>query len=355
VESRAWYGLSSTQSIEGDQHAALDSATEAERLAQQAGATRELVAALEMKGRCLFRLGDASAALELGKRMLDLATEHRAHLQMSRSLNLIGAAHHALGRYDAAQKAWEDAFEIARELNDRRQMMSLLNNLGVIADYRGDQHTALARYQDALYAAREIGHRDGEIMFLGNVGEAHVRLGEFKLAEGDLREIIKMEVAAGSRHRAVTFTSLAEALLGQGHAAEALEAAMEALEMQQRAGDQALLAATWRVLGQVATRLSEPISIPVAEGADTRPYPAAECFAESIRICQEWSMEGERARTLREWAISEIQSGNYDEGVLKWMTARDLFDQLGADFEVAQMQEIPGGKLSVTPAESGIG
>lgn len=354
VESRAWYGLASAQSSEGDQRAALESAKQAEDLAQQAGATRELLAALEIKGRCVFRLGDANAALKLGERVLQLAKEQAARPQMSRTLNLIGAANHVLGQYDEAQKAWEDAFEVAHTMNDRRQMMSLLNNLGVIADYRGDQHTALARYHEALKTAREIGHRDGEIVFLGNVGEAHVRLGEFELAEQDLREKIKMEEAGGSRNRAVTFALLAEAVLGQGRVEEALEAARTALEIQQRAGDQALLAATWRVLGQVATHFDQPLSILEAEGKDTKLFTAADCFEESIRICQEYSMEGERARTLREWAISDIQSGAYDQGVLRWATARELFKELGADFEVAGMQELPGPNLSVIFARNGV-
>lgn len=353
IESRAWYGLSSAQSSAGDQRAALESAGQAERLAQDAGATRELAAALEMKGRCLFRLGDASAALALGEEMLQLTTEHQARLQMSRSLNLIGAAQHILGRYDAAQAAWEGAFDIARELNDRRQMMSLLNNLGVVAESRGNYREALARYQEALQASREMGHRDGELMFLGNVGEARTRLADYALAEMDLREIIKMEAAAGSRSRAVTYTILAEALLGQGQTALALDAAQEALEMQRRAGDQALLAATWRVLGQIAARLGESLSIPDAETDNTINYSAVECFAESIRICQEWNIEGERARTLHAWANFEIQNGNYDEGVIKWLAAQELFAQLGADFEVARMQQMPNSKLSVSPAKSG--
>ncbi|MCI0354406.1 MAG: hypothetical protein L0099_05100, partial [Acidobacteria bacterium] len=84
AQVRAWYGLSQAQSDQGDQRAALESATQAEAVARAAGARLDLSMALWMKGKTLFRLGDAEAALALGEQMLTLATETDDRRHMAR-------------------------------------------------------------------------------------------------------------------------------------------------------------------------------------------------------------------------------------------------------------------------------
>ncbi|HYF62864.1 MAG TPA: hypothetical protein VD886_08605 [Herpetosiphonaceae bacterium] len=70
-------------------------------------------------------------------------------------------------------------------------------------------------------------------------------------------------------------------------------------------------------------------------------YTAAACFAESLRVCEETGMAGERARTLRDWAACEIERGDRDRGLGMGEEARALFAELGARQEVARMAEPP--------------
>jgi hypothetical protein len=138
-----------------------------------------------------------------------------------------------------------------------------------------------------------------------------------------------------------TYAFLAEACLGQAKIDEALTAAHRALALGQNEGRPAFIAAAWRALGMVASRLSEPIRIENESGEQSGRYDAAACCAESIRICAETGMEGEQARTLRAWATHELERGDRARGAAMWQEAREIFSRLGAELEAERMAELP--------------
>jgi hypothetical protein len=74
--------------------------------------------------------------------------------------------------------------------------------------------------------------------------------------------------------------------------------------------------------------------ITVDDGHPPRPYDAAACFAESMRICEETGMAGEQARTLRAWGNYRLELGDQPEGVAMLEQARAIFTEVGADIEV---------------------
>jgi class 3 adenylate cyclase/tetratricopeptide (TPR) repeat protein len=351
TQARAWCGLAMAQASEGDNRGALESASKGEALARSAQARTELAKALLMKGRSAFRLGEAETALALCEEMLAITTETGDQLQMARSLNMLGSIHNIAGRYPQAEDCYTRALTICQELSDRRQVMNLLNNLGVVAYARGDYQTAFERYQEALNIAREIGERDGEIVFLSNLGEVRLRLGEFQAAEADLSQVIDLAGSANSEGLSDTYQILAEACLGQGKIEEALTAARQALTLGSEAGVQAFIGGAWRTLGVVAahpdfrTRSTDfklyeafPHLKPDNENP---PSEATACFVESLRICKEMGMEGEQARTLREWAKYELTQGDPAHGAAMWQEARDLFARLGVELEVERMAQLP--------------
>lgn len=351
AQARAWCGLAMAQASEGDNRGALESASRGEAIARSAQARTELAKALLMKGRSAFRLGEAETALTLCEEMLALTTETADQLQMARSLNMLGSIHNIAGRYPQAEECYTRALTICQELSDRRQVMNLLNNLGVVAYARGDYQSAFERYQEALSIAREIGERDGEIVFLSNLGEVRLRLGEYQAAEADLRQVIEMAGAANSEGLSDTYQILAEACLGQGKIEEALTAARQALTLGREAGVQAFIGGAWRTLGVVVAhpdfraRLADfklhevfPHLKPDIEHLQSE---ATVCFVESLRICKEMGMEGEQARTLREWARYELAQGDPVRGAAMWQEARDLFARLGVELEVERMASLP--------------
>jgi len=68
---------------------------------------------------------------------------------------------------------------------------------------------------------------------------------------------------------------------------------------------------------------------------------ADELFGESLHVLEEGDMEGEQARTLREWARYELRDGNREQGTAMWEKAREIFGRLGARMEYERMAQLP--------------
>ena len=334
AQARAWNGSSLMEDSRGNYPAALENANRAKEIAREAGAAAEveLARALFRKGWGLYRLGNAETALTLGQQALILSTKLDARREMADSLNLLGGVYTMLGRYSDAANYNLRAVMLYRELGDRERVAAMLNNLGEHARLRGDYQAAAPLYLESLKIAHETGNRDGELVFLSNLGGARIGLGEFRTAEDELRQTI---VLAGTAVQAgflsETYRFLAEACLGQEKVAEALTAAQQALALGQEAKAQDLIGGAWCALGMAAAQLAHPI----ATGDKT--YNATDCFAESLRVFTEMGAQGERARTLREWAGYEIEQGDSERGAALWQEAREIFDRLGMELELHRM------------------
>lgn len=336
--ARAWCGTASAQAALGDHHGTLASAMFAEQAAREVDAAEELALALWMQGRSSFRLGDVDSTLSLGEQMLAYTTDHDLPRLQARSLNLLGAIHNMLGHYEQAEEYFGRGLGLCIMLNDHRQMMDLSNNLGVIAEAKGEYDLALRRYQEALDIARRIGNRDGELVFLSNLGAARLGLGDYSGAINDLEMVIKLAGDAELSGLADTYQFLAQAYINLDHVDKALTAAKRALELSYSENSPAFIASSWRVLGKIAAVTQTAIMLQIPD-ADERAFSATNCFETSLRVCEESSMNGERARTLREWATAELRYGDASKGDELWHSARALFVELGAEQEVIAMDQ----------------
>jgi tetratricopeptide (TPR) repeat protein len=277
----------------------------------------------------------------LGEQALEIATELNNRNEMGRSLNLLGASHYALGEYAQAETYWENALRIFQELNNRQQGMLLLSNLGVIADARGDYETAFQRYHSALEIARDIGNRDGEIYILSNRGIEQVALKNYAAAASDLLQVIQLTGITGSWFLSNTYNYYAEALLGLGQIEDATFAAQQGLAQSIEDGSPENIGGAWRALGLVAAKTGKIISLRDQETGDVVDYDAQACFVKSEKIFAESEINGERARTLREWARYEFRMNHRERAAKMWEEAREIFANLGADMEVQRMRDFP--------------
>jgi serine/threonine protein kinase/predicted ATPase len=329
AQARAWNELAVIKEKRGDNRAALESARRAEKLARAAGAdaSAELTFALVRQGWALYRLGDGAAVTALAQQALALsaAMGDSARRERARSLALLGAVHVMTGRFDEAYAFFEQSLGLFRELDDRRNVGVLLDSLGETARLRGDYAAAVARFEEALTIAREIGERVGQMTYLSNLGGALIGLEDYAGAEDRLRAAIALVGASGYNGLSETHRFLAEACLGEGKTAEALEAAKAALTVGQQTGNQEFVGGAWRALGLVAARLREAVSL------NDRIYEPSACFAESLRVFTEVGMEAERARTLRDWASYEKERGDSGRGLAMWQEAREIFSRLGIE------------------------
>lgn len=337
AQSRALQGRAASLEYLGDHRAALESAIRAESLARGTDAHTELVKALWTQGFVRYRLGEPRAALSLGEQAAAIATELDNPNEIGQSLNLLGAAHYALGQYSQAESYWKNALKIFQELGNRKQGMDLLSNLGVIADARGDYDTAFQRYHSALEIARDIGNRDGEISILSNRGIAQVALKHYAAAESDLRQVIQLTGISGSWFLPNTYNYYAEALLGLGRFEEATFAAQQGLAQSIEDASPENIGGAWRALGLVASKTGKAIRIKDRETHQSIDNDAHACFAKSEKIFADAEINGERARTLREWARYEFKTGNKQRAAKMWQDARDIFAKIGAEMEVQRM------------------
>ncbi|HET9905037.1 MAG TPA: adenylate/guanylate cyclase domain-containing protein [Anaerolineales bacterium] len=341
AQSRALRGHATSLGYLGDHRASLKSATSAETLARNANAHLDRAKALWTQGSAKFRLGDSHSASFLGEQALKIATDLDDRNEMARCLNLLGAVQYVSGDYEQAESYWTSALKIFEELGNKQQGMDLWSNLGVSADGRGDYDTAFQRYNSALEIARETGYRDGEIVFLSNRGIEQVVLKNYAAAESDLREVIRMAGTTGSWCLPNTFNYYAEALLGLGRDQEAVYAAQQGLALSIEDGTPENIGGAWRALGIVAGKTDKTVRIKDKETRQSTDYDARTSFAKSEKVYAEAEIDGERARTLREWARYELKNGDKKQGRKLWKQARDLFDKLGAQLEVDRMKELP--------------
>jgi serine/threonine protein kinase/predicted ATPase len=341
AQAHAWNEIALVRASQMDTHAAFDSARRAELLSRQAGAgvtaRVEVAQALNLQSQASSRLGETGAALRLADRALALTSDlgESGRRVRAESLKSLGMAYHALGKFEQADEFKAQSLATYRELDDLLKVGNLLNSLGETARLRGDYAAAFARYQEALAIAREIGNRNGEILYLANLGGARVGLGEYEAAAADLHQTIEMATAAGFIGLSENYRFLAEALLGQGKTAEALDAARRALELGREIENQEHVAEAWRVLGIIASHKGSKVEV----GEDA--FDAAECFNESLDIFTRIQMEAERARTLRDWARHELARGNKARGEELWHEALEAFQRLGMELEVERMNAEP--------------
>jgi predicted ATPase len=331
AQARAWYGLAEVRERQGDYQAARSSAGEVERIAQMIGAEVERAMALLLQGWCAFNLGDAAAALALAEQALLLATEHDAMREMARGMNLLGVIHQAAGRYANADEAMHGALALHRELGDRLRVGGTLNNLGQTAEARGDYERAAVHYQAALTLARDIKDRELEFLSLRNLGGAQVGMQNYQAGETQLRQALQIAESAGWGDRSLIYSRLSAAALGQRDLAAAIDAARQALALAQTPAEQGM---AWRAIGLAKIENTE---LRIENHALPILNSPADCFAESVRCFAASNLQGERARTLREWARYEIGRGNRSGGELLWREVRAVFVRLDMDGEVRAM------------------
>jgi class 3 adenylate cyclase/tetratricopeptide (TPR) repeat protein len=346
AQARAWYGLAEVRERQGDYLAARESAVQVERIAEAIGADVERAMALLLQAWCDFNLGDTLAAGGLAQQALLVATEQDSMREMARGLSLLGVIYRAQGRYGQAADAMHSALELHRELGDRLRFGGTLNNLGLTAEARGDYSAAAARYQEALAIAREIKDRELEYLSLRNLGGAQIGVGGYAEGEAHLLQALQIAESAGWLDRSRIYSLLAEARLGQGDLAAALEAGRQALDFGQSQRVPSDIATAWRVLGLISAGIEHEarrIKHAHLSSADLiLNLDPHNCFWESVRIFTEAGLHGERARTLRAWARYQIKRGNRVGGEQLWHEVRAVFVRLGMDGDVREMDtELP--------------
>lgn len=331
---RAWSELSDVQSSQGDHQLALKGNAHALEYAQQADSLFLQTRILLRKGWILSYRGELDEAVAVSEQAIDLSTQLGDERLLALSLKLQGYMHTLQGKFQRANTSFYRALEIHRGLNDKEDIGRVLNVLGENARMRGEYAKAVELYQAALVIGRELRHPERLIMYLSNLGGAQVGAGEYARAVTTLHEVLQRVQTTSWYSLAETYRFLAEAYLGLGNYADALETAYKALAAA-RANQQVIeVGSIMRIFGKLlartevtATSLSH-YDLPVTPG---------ECFTQALDIHTSVGAKGEQARTLREWARYELAHGEREPGLVHWRAARALFLELDMPQPIARM------------------
>lgn len=147
------------------------------------------------------------------------------------SIRLRGLDYQSRKDYPAALSAYQEALELWRSLNPESVDVVIgLNSLANVKQESGDQASAEADFREALSIARRIEYREGIALCTGNLAELFVARQDWPAAERWASEALvlascvsRLDVNALNHH------TLAQALLHQQRAAEALPHAREAV------------------------------------------------------------------------------------------------------------------------------
>lgn len=242
---------------------------------------------------------------EMAQRFLQDALDRREaqgdKRSIALSLNNLGLVYQDSGQYRAARDAFIRARDLRREVGDLQGLVVTLNNLGTVYSDRGDSAEAIALWSDALEIAREIGDRRRQAVLLLNVGEAHYHLRNAAESLRILTEVEALCVSLGDK------LLLSEANRGLGKA-------------NFLNGDIKKALAHLETALELAEQLRSRVHIGVARRS----------LAEVLSVYGVETSEGQRASTLLGQAL-------------------EVFEDLGAEIEVARTAKIFAEHLAATP------
>ena len=339
-QTRGVAGVLLTRVLEsqGYEKAALRGAKQAEKWLRQTTPPNPvwLAQVLNRKGWILFRLAQAEPAQDAAKESQMLGEAANDKQAIADSLNLQGViAYYLLAEYELAAHNLEQALTIYQELGDRFAEGTILTNLGESARFQGDYSQAKAYYQASVEIVQQVGNKTRELIYKLNLNTAKVALGEYEDAAASLAELINHGPDEW-RILSEAFRFLAEAYLGLGKLTLALEAARQALAHGKAADNPFDTGHAWRILGSVAGRLDQAISI---DQNKTNGYDAPACFDQSLKIFKDVNLKRDQAFVLWNWAQYELDQGNLDIGRKMWQAARGVFENLKLPLLVIQMDE----------------
>lgn len=289
-----WVG--SAEAIEGAGHFAVE-------LTNAASGLFKKLALNEQAGEChlelgwhLWRAGKFEEASDEYKNALNLLPETAFRL-IAKTYLRQGIVHRSTHLYQDALAILERAVPVFEKLEPadilrggfHNERALVLKNLATSENRNDYLNRALSEYSTALFHVKKARHNGHCAVIENNIGNVHIQLRQFPKAFAHLERAGKLFKALGDvRTFAQVEETRAQALIEQGHYAEAERVIGGTIRTLERACEQSLLCET---LITIAT-------------AQARQGKADKAYSNLVRAVTEASLINDRANAGRAWLIA---------------------------------------------------
>jgi tetratricopeptide (TPR) repeat protein len=215
-------------------------------LEQQAEARAVAADDLNNAGWRAYRVGFIYSLRQQADAVLAWADRAAAHWQAAKAgareraiaIRLRGLGHRLKGDYPAALTAYREALDLYRSLSAESEDVAIaLNDIAGVEQLSGKFTEAERTYREALRVARAVGDADGEATYTGNLAALALDQKDWLRAETIAREALPLAEKVGRQELiAENCDTIAEALVRQGKAAEALPYAQRAVDIYTKLG-----------------------------------------------------------------------------------------------------------------------
>jgi len=283
-----------------------------------------------MRARALVNLGtiystrgDIQTGNAYALQALEVARQLHDDFQVSGILYNLGFDRFDLNDWPGAAEYLRESLGLAEKLGDVGLQANANNMLGMLYTNLGDYATANVHLSQALKLARDR-HLRGDLPYiLNSLADLQLRQGQWDVVETSLAEAEQLALEMETKYLQVDlYAYRALARLGQGDLEAALESAQRSLALAREMKLKAEQGKSLRVLGQVLQ-------------AKGQTAEAVEAFEQSLTWLS--STPYEAARTQAEWGKCLQSSGDAGRSAALLQEARQVFQELGAQRDLANL------------------
>lgn len=324
----AWTRLAEIYANQGRLNDALAAIQQPEEYTRNNQQNSELVETLATKGWVVYRIGDIQKAKEIATELTEIGLDSNNKMALSRAYTLLGIVSYRLGQYPAAITNLTKAYELEIELGQRYQAMSTLNNVGFLLNAQGNYAEAIAYFEQGIRITKELGILNAQYIYRANRAGALIKIAKYEEAYQELEDISPKIERLSLPELCEVELYHAQIQLIRVNPEQALQSAQRAVNLAQQFQVNEVIAAAWRIFGEISAQLDMAISFTVHNESQTRN--AVQCFEQGADFAESVQLLGEKAHTLKAWAEYELRHGNSQSANKKWQLARDLYQQVGA-------------------------
>lgn len=287
-----------------------------------------LADALRWKGTLHREQGETEAAYRCYTQSLIHAESCGSISCKAHGFNCLAIIAQRRGNLVESEKLYSQAAEFAGKAGDVRLLGMIEQNRGVLLNMRGNFVAAEARYSNSLAAFESAKDDEAISWVLNNIGMLYTKLGHYQRAiETFARGLTIAKLREDALVESVLLINLALLWVATGKLDDAERACATCLEGAQTRGDHLTIAEALKCRARIERE----------RGA----------FHESIATLRIGIFEAEgledrllQAEMLREFGQTSRALGNSADARLAWREAAESFEDVGAQYEAAEINAL---------------